>query len=186
MGDASVPDEPDGLRKPHASLPNPSLDDTINIEKAIRTLNETGIRIINLDGGFFIGVWSDLDDPDIRKALQIAGLGDLGIRYPDGDDVPVKYKQRDVEGEPVPWRVLRAMEGAREKPWIVRDRMLAEIRRNVNSVELILPLCAGSLESSKLPRVTRFQKEFFPDLAKISAETLSELMEKSSRRGHSS
>jgi hypothetical protein len=183
-GDPSIPDKPDGLRGPNSCLPNFMLNDAVDIERAIRTLNETGVRVIDLDGVFFVGVWSDLDGPDIREALQIAELGDLGIRYLDGDDVPAMYKERDVEGEPVPWRVLRAMQVAREEPWIVRDRMLAEMARSLHRTSCSKePARHPAQDWSKLTRVTPFQRGFFSDLAKIPAETFAELMEKSSRRG---
>jgi hypothetical protein len=90
-------------------------------------LNREGIRLFNLDGVVTVCVWSDRDGPEIRNALQVLGMNDQPIYYLDGDNVPETHKERDVEGEPVPMCVLRAMESAPEQPWIVRDQMLAEI-----------------------------------------------------------
>ena len=90
-------------------------------------LNCEGVRIMRLEDGFAIGVWSDRDSSEIREALRIMGLSGLPIRYLDGDDVPPTYKDRDVEGEPVPMAGLGAMEQEPENPWLVRDRMLADM-----------------------------------------------------------
>jgi hypothetical protein len=91
-------------------------------------LNGEGVRILKLGGLFAIGVWSDRDGLHIREALRFMGLEELPIKYLDGDNVPDTYKGRDVDGEPVPIAVLRAMEAEADAPWIIRDRMLAEMR----------------------------------------------------------
>jgi hypothetical protein len=74
-----------------------------------------------------IGIWSDLDGPELRKALRMFGSGQLSLRYLDGAGVPVRYKLRHVPGEPVPMNVLIEMEKYPEEPWKVRDRMLQEM-----------------------------------------------------------
>ena len=51
----------------------------------------------------------------------------LPIRYLDAVGIPMRYKSRSVEGEPVPMNVLRAMEVNPVEPWVIRDRMLDEM-----------------------------------------------------------
>jgi hypothetical protein len=94
---------------------------------ASSALAHEGVRFLNLDGTEITGVWTDRDGPEIRAALRILGKDEQPIRYLDGDNVPNEYKGRHVEGEPVPQAVLCAMEAEPEAPWIVRDRMLAEM-----------------------------------------------------------
>jgi hypothetical protein len=90
-------------------------------------LNRAGVRIMRLDGAATIGVWSDLDGPEIRAALRIVGPGQLSVRYLDGAGIPMKYKLRRVEGEPVPMGVLAEMERRPAEHWKVRDQMLKEM-----------------------------------------------------------
>jgi hypothetical protein len=112
-------------------------------------LNRAGVRIMALEGGATIGMWSDLDGPEVRAALRTFGPERLPLRYLDGAGVPARYKVRRVEGEPVPMNVLAEMERRQadlmeasdpmetsapkggpmehEYPWIVRDRMLNEM-----------------------------------------------------------
>ncbi len=82
---------------------------------------------MQLDGVTTIGIWSDLDGPELRKALRAFGSNQLPIRYLDGADVPMRYKLRRVPGEPVPMNVLIEMKRHPEEPWKVRDRMLQEM-----------------------------------------------------------
>jgi hypothetical protein len=86
-----------------------------------------------LEGGATVGVWSDLDGPEIREALRILELDRLLVRFLDGDGVPMRYRQRRVPGEPVPPGVLVEMERAAVEPWVVRDRMLGEIGWHAHS-----------------------------------------------------
>jgi hypothetical protein len=90
---------------------------------ATAILNRAGVRIMRLEGGEAIGVWSDLDLPAIRAALRILGMGELPVRYLDGPAVPLKYKLRRIAGEPVPEYVRLEMERSSE-PWKVREQML--------------------------------------------------------------
>ena len=87
-------------------------------------LNRTGVRIMILEAGTTIGMWSDLDGPGIRAALRDVGSGGLPVRYLDGAGVPMRYKLRLVDGEPVPLNVLAEMERDPAEPWEVRNRML--------------------------------------------------------------
>jgi hypothetical protein len=97
------------------------------LARASAVLNRTGARLMQLDGVTTIGLWSDLDGPEVRKALRVFGSDSLPVRYLDGAAVPVRYKLRRVEGEPVPQNVLLEMERSPREPWKVRDRMLQEM-----------------------------------------------------------
>jgi hypothetical protein len=90
-------------------------------------LNRTGVRIMALESETAIGVWSDLDGPEIRAALHVRGLDRYPLRYLDGTGVPMPYKLRMVKGDPVPKDVLAEMERNPAEPWKVRDRMLNEM-----------------------------------------------------------
>jgi hypothetical protein len=94
---------------------------------ARRLLNRAGVRIMTLESGATIGVWSDLDGPEIRAALRTPGNVGLPVRYLDGAGVPMHYKARRVEGEPVPVSVLSELERQPAEPWKVRDRVLNEM-----------------------------------------------------------
>ena len=96
--------------------------------RASAVLNRAGVRIMALEGGATIGVWSDLDGPEVRAALRAFGSDRLPLRYLDGAGVPMRYKVRRVEGEPVPMNVLAKLERHPAEPWNVRDRMLNEMR----------------------------------------------------------
>lgn len=80
-------------------------------------LTQVGVRFMEVEGASTTGIWSDLDGPDVRSALFTLGSGQLPIRYLDAGDIPIRYKSRWVEGEPVPMSVLRAS----------RDRILDEM-----------------------------------------------------------
>ena len=95
--------------------------------RASAVLNRAGVRIMQLDGVTTIGIWSDLDGPEVRKALRVYGSDRLPIRYLEGAAIPMRYKLRRVEGEPVPRNVLLEMERTPQEPWKVRDRMLQEM-----------------------------------------------------------
>jgi hypothetical protein len=94
--------------------------------RASLILNRAGVRIMALEDGATIGVWSDLDGLEIRSALRTIGLDRLPVRYLDGARAPMRYKVRRVEGEPVPMCVLAEMERSAAEPWAVRERMLAK------------------------------------------------------------
>ena len=98
--------------------------------RASAILSRAGIRIMALEEGAAIGVWSDLDGPEVRAALRTFGSNGLPVRYLDGAGVPARYKLRRVEGEPVPMNVLAEMEQHPAEPWKVRDRMLNEMGRS--------------------------------------------------------
>ncbi len=101
--------------------------DPAELARASAVLNGAGVRIMALDAGATIGVWSDLDGPEVRAALRTFGSERLPLRYLDGAGVPMRYKVRRVDGEPVPMNVLAEMERHPAEPWKVRDRMLNEM-----------------------------------------------------------
>lgn len=101
--------------------------DPAELARASGVLNRSGVRIMAIEGGATIGVWSDLDGPEVRAALRAFASDGLPLRYLDGAGVPMRYKVRRVEGEPVPMNVLVAMERHAAEPWKVRDRMLNEM-----------------------------------------------------------
>jgi hypothetical protein len=81
---------------------------------------------MEIDGTFTIGIWSDLDSLDLRDAIRVFHPeGMPPVRYLHGADIPLRFKQRTVPGDPVPLAVLREMEANPEAPWEVRDRMLS-------------------------------------------------------------
>jgi hypothetical protein len=90
-------------------------------------LNRAEVRKIVVDGVVTIGVWSDLDGPEIRAALRTLGNDRIPVRYLDGSGIPPRYKLRRVEGEPVPISVLVEMERQPAAPWQVQDQMLKEM-----------------------------------------------------------
>jgi hypothetical protein len=101
--------------------------DPAKLARASAVLNRVGARIMALEGGVTIGVWSDLDGPEVRAALRAFGSDGPPVRYLDGAGVPIRYKLRRVEGEPVPMSVVAEMEQHPAEPWRVRDRMLNEM-----------------------------------------------------------
>jgi hypothetical protein len=94
---------------------------------ATAVLNGAGVRVMALEGGAIVGLWSDLDGPEVRAALRTVGFDRLPVRYLDGAGVPARYKVRRVAGEPVPSDVLAEMERQPAEPWTIRDRMLNHI-----------------------------------------------------------
>jgi hypothetical protein len=97
--------------------------DLVEAGRETALLNQAAVRIMRLDGIFTIGVWSDLNNGEIRQALRTLKLASLPVRYLDGAGIPARYKLRRVDGKPVPMDVLRVMEQNPEQPWLIRDRM---------------------------------------------------------------
>jgi hypothetical protein len=93
---------------------------------AATVLTKAGIRLMRIEGVDMVGIWSDLDGPEVRAALRVHGSDRVPVRYLDGD-VPMRFKLRRVPGEPVPQSVLTTMEKHAAEPWKVRDRMLEEM-----------------------------------------------------------
>jgi hypothetical protein len=96
-------------------------------DRATGILNRAEVRIMRLTAISIIGVWSDLDGPEVRAALRTLQVDRLPVRYVDGNGFPVRFKVRRVAGEPVPMNVLNEMERQPGEPWKVRDRMLKQM-----------------------------------------------------------
>ena len=92
------------------------------IDLAVRTLNASGVRILQSKNQTTIGVWSDLDSPEIRAALRTLGMDHLQVSYLDGAGIPLRYKVRQVGGEPVAMSVLARMKMHSTEPWKARRR----------------------------------------------------------------
>ena len=108
----------------HKIEPKP---DGAELARASAVIREAGVRIMQLDGVTTIGIWSDRDGLKLRIALSAFGSNGVPIRYLDGAGIPMRYKLRRVEGEPVPLTVLAEMERSPREPWKVRDRMLHDM-----------------------------------------------------------
>jgi hypothetical protein len=106
-----------------ALLSNP---DVAELTSASTALGRSGVRIMALEGGTAIGVWSDLDGPEVRAALRALELDGLPVRYLDGDGIPIRYKVRKTAGEPVPMSMLREMEKHPSEPWTIRDQQVRQ------------------------------------------------------------
>jgi hypothetical protein len=74
--------------------------DPAELARASGVLNRAGVRIMALEGGATIGVWSDLDGPEVRAALRTFGSDRLPVRYLDGAGVPMRYKARGGRTRP--------------------------------------------------------------------------------------
>jgi hypothetical protein len=97
-------------------------------DRAHQVLGEAGVRLMEIDGRFTIGIWSDLDSPTLRDASRVFHPeGMPPVCYLDDAGSPIQYKLRSVEGEPVPLRVLAEMQRNPSEPWKARDRMLKEM-----------------------------------------------------------
>jgi hypothetical protein len=117
----ALQDEPTKPTKPTAepgTEPEPSVEE---LSYASAFLGQAGVRLMWLEGGDAVGVWSDLDSPAIRTALRALGSAELPVLYLDGPNVPLRYKLRRVPGEPVPQHIREEMERSVE-PWKVRSR----------------------------------------------------------------
>jgi hypothetical protein len=88
--------------EPAEAPPTPTLEER---EHANTILGRAGVRLMALEGGVTIGIWSDLDSAELREALRVFHPdGVPPILYLDGPGIPDKYKERRVKGEPVPPR----------------------------------------------------------------------------------
>src|SRR5215831_9201984 len=65
--------------------------DPAELALASTILNRAGVRIMALEGGATIGVWSDLDGPKVRAAFRILGSDRLPVRYLDEASIPMRY-----------------------------------------------------------------------------------------------
>jgi hypothetical protein len=116
--------------------------DSAELARASEVLNRAGVRIMSLEGGVTMGVWSDLDAMEIRAALRALRSDHLPVRYLDSGGIPGRYKEREVAGASVPREVRGEMERLQasleagtpaENPWTARDRMLNEMATHQES-----------------------------------------------------
>lgn len=114
--------------------PEPEVSTGAERAAANAVLCRAGVRLMTLPGCVCVGIWSDLDWPEVREALRVFGSDTLPVRYLDGD-VPMQYKLRRVPGEPVPSSVLVAMQQASTEPWKVRDRMMTAMGPDLSWAE---------------------------------------------------
>jgi hypothetical protein len=68
--------------------------DPAELARASAILNRAGVRIMALEGGATIGVWSNLDGPEVRAALRTLGSDRLPVRYLDEAGISMRYKMR--------------------------------------------------------------------------------------------
>jgi broad specificity phosphatase PhoE len=61
---------------------------------ALRFLSLAGCRIIREDSEIQIGIWEDLDGPEIREAIRAVGLDVHPIVYLESAEVPIRFKKR--------------------------------------------------------------------------------------------
>lgn len=71
-------------------------------DEARQVLNRRGCRVMRLHGQITIGVWPDLDGPELRAALEAVGMARLPVRSLDGLDIPARYRVRLADRSPCP------------------------------------------------------------------------------------
>jgi len=74
----------------------------MGLAQADEILGRAGVRLMTLDdGGNAIGVWGDMDSPELREAIRAYGWGESLIRYlENGAGIPERYKtRRENDGE---------------------------------------------------------------------------------------
>jgi hypothetical protein len=101
----------------------------MSLQSAHELLARCEVRQIEIDGQRLVGIWADLDSAAIRDALKVVGRGDFKVCYLDAAGIPDRYKGTKLAGEPVPLKVLAAMEAVIDQaPWKIRDQMLSQMR----------------------------------------------------------
>lgn len=61
---------------------------------AMRLLNLAGVRIIRQTSGFVIGIWQDLDGPEVRNAIRLVGMREYPVIHIETANVDTIYKVR--------------------------------------------------------------------------------------------
>lgn len=67
---------------------------------AMALLNLAACRLMLLDHSFTIGIWGDLDGPELRGAIAGAGLENLPVVFLEGEDLPERYRVRSLQVPP--------------------------------------------------------------------------------------
>jgi hypothetical protein len=60
----------------------------------MRLLNLAGVRIMRNGSGLQIGIWQDLDSPEIREAIRALGLDVHPVVCLETAEVPIRFKVR--------------------------------------------------------------------------------------------
>jgi hypothetical protein len=64
------------------------------VSRAMRLLNISGSRIIRTGELLIVGVWEDLDGPELRAAVRSVGMGQCLVVHLESAEVPIRYKVR--------------------------------------------------------------------------------------------
>jgi hypothetical protein len=89
--------------EPRIYLTPESAPDRNRLTLASVVLARAGVRLMELETGFTIGIWSDLDSADLRAAIgNFHPDGPPPIRYLDGPGIPPRFKLRRVAGRTCP------------------------------------------------------------------------------------
>jgi hypothetical protein len=83
-----------------AAVPSQKITEE-QIDSARKVLNRVGMRYMCLEGKTVIGLWRDSDGPEVRAALHTTGLDRLPNRYLDEVGIPIRYKVRLMDVEPI-------------------------------------------------------------------------------------
>jgi hypothetical protein len=104
----------------------------IKLERAQAVLRWAGFRVLDIGGERTAVIWATRDDPVVRAALRVAGLGGLPVKYFESGVVPDEYKAWPfAEDDPELTRdtvdAISEAEASGGEPWVVRDQRMAEI-----------------------------------------------------------
>lgn len=66
------------------------------ITEELRVMNLCGARIIRLGSELKVGLWSDVDGPEIRAAIDTLGMSELQVIHLETAAVDFNYKIRSV------------------------------------------------------------------------------------------
>jgi hypothetical protein len=130
-----------------------SVQSVQSVDRASEVLRDAGVQFMDLPGigNPVIGIWSDLDSPAVRGALDSIGFGYAPLRYLDDDGIPAEYTTRTVPGTPVPAEVRREMER------FIHDDDAAWERREIMLAELPLNRRPDASRMRPLPRASRLR-----------------------------
>ncbi|MGI9074289.1 MAG: hypothetical protein ACR2JB_23920 [Bryobacteraceae bacterium] len=64
------------------------------IAEAMQLLNLCGVRIMRYDSELRLGMWEDLDGPELRHAIAAVGMHELRVVHLESAEVPIRFKIR--------------------------------------------------------------------------------------------
>jgi hypothetical protein len=108
-------------KSPKIEAPPEAETSTEELSYASAILGQAGVRLMRLEGGDAVGVWSDLDSPAIRAAIATFHPEGVPVIYLDGPLTPLRFKSSHVPDNPPPTYVREEMERSPES-WKVRNR----------------------------------------------------------------